>query len=94
MEQRSVIGIGWYLPEQWEKLRRISVDRDQVEESFQEWQANATNALKEMTESGVIVQRVTVDVDILEKWCRERRLAIDAAARSLFVAEHLRTVVG
>ena len=41
MEHGNVVGIGWYLPEQWDKLREISADRGDLEETFSEWEINA-----------------------------------------------------
>lgn len=89
MKHGNVVGIGWYLPEQWDKLRKISADRGDIEETFSEWEINAEKAAAKLARTGVTVTKVLVDVENLRKWCVEQGVIIDAAARSQFVAFQL-----
>ena len=85
----TAVGIAWYLPEQWEKLRKISADRADLEETHAEWLAIATESLLNFKHMGITVQPVEVDVDELAHWCKRRKRPVNATARSRFVAVKL-----
>jgi hypothetical protein len=91
---KQTIGIAWYSPAQWNRLREISADADDLEETHAEWLATAESVWAQMVENGLEVKKVVVDVDQLEAWCREQGLSIDAAARSQFVTCLLRNSQG
>ena len=44
--------VAWYKPEQWSRLREISVDRDQLEETYGEWQLLAEQFLNNFAARG------------------------------------------
>ncbi len=46
--------------------------------------------LRELTASGVVVERVDVTVAELQQWCEQEGCRLDAGARSAFAAELLR----
>jgi len=54
-----VAGYAWYRPEQWELLRAVSADRDKLEETHEEWAANAEKALQGMREAGIRAEKWT-----------------------------------
>jgi hypothetical protein len=87
-EQR--IGIAWYRPEQWQRLREIAADATVIEKTYAEWLARAESTRAQMVEKGFDIENVIVDVDELEAWCRQRALLIDGATRAQFVAHLLR----
>jgi uncharacterized protein YchJ len=83
-------GIAWYLPEQWDTLREISADKDSIEKTHAEWLVTAENAQAQMAATGTNSERVIVDVNKLEAWCRARGWSVNGKARSQFVAYLLR----
>ncbi len=87
--EQQIAEIAWYLPEQWSKLREISADRDSLEDTYEDWLLNAENMLAQIAGTGTSVQRVTVDVDQLETWCRSRGWLVNGKSRSQFVAHLL-----
>jgi hypothetical protein len=89
-EVGTVIGVAWYRAEQWDRLREISVDRDKLEETYEEWLASAEEALRQIRRSGKYAEKVAVDVGELLAWCRARNLDVDGKARAQYVAEMLR----
>ncbi|HPQ72188.1 MAG TPA: hypothetical protein PKW95_23910 [bacterium] len=89
MDPKNVVGVGWYLPEQWDKLREISADRDDLEKTFDEWESYTQKAVAKLARTGVTVTKVLVDVEELRKWCLERGMVIDAVARSQFIVFQL-----
>ncbi len=85
-----VTGLAWYRREQWARLREISEDADALEDTYDDWLASATRALRELRRSGVRVRRVDVDVEDLLGWCNERGRAVNGASRANYVAEKMR----
>jgi hypothetical protein len=84
------MGCAWYRAEQWDRLREISVDRDDLEETHAEWVANVEETLREMRKAGMLVQKVEVDVEELLAWCQASQLDVDGEARAQYAGEMLR----
>lgn len=82
----TYFGVAWYYPEQWARLREISVDADQLEATFEEWQVIAEQAMESFADHFVFPARVLVDVEELLVWCRERNQPVNGEARSQYVA--------
>ncbi|MCX5859364.1 MAG: hypothetical protein NT056_05655 [Proteobacteria bacterium] len=90
MEKTMTIGGAWYLPEQWNKLKEISVDRDDLEDTYEEWLANAEQSVAKMSAAGVTVKKIMVEIAELEAWCRAKNLKINGKSRAEFVANKMR----
>lgn len=80
------MALAWYKPNQWRRLREISEDRDQLEETFGEWQVNAEKAMKDYLDNGTALMKVTVDIEELLHWCNEHDLKVNGASRSRYVS--------
>lgn len=50
----------------------------------------AERGIAELEETGMIIERVSVDTDELVAWCTEGNRPIDGAARAEFAAQKLR----
>jgi hypothetical protein len=87
--KRLVVGVAWYRPEQWVRLREICVDRASVEWTHAEWLVNATNRFAELTAQGYRLERVDVDVEQLLAWCLAQGKVVDGPARSAYAAHLL-----
>jgi len=83
-------GIAWYRPEQWSRLLEISADREDLENTFAEWEQLATEKLRSLRAEGLQVKKIIVDVEKLLAWCLSRGLSVDSTARSQYVSEVLR----
>ena len=88
-DSNAPTGIAWYRRDQWTQLRELASDVERLEESYEDWLAGAQRALVQMTVAGVRAQRVDVDLDELERWCRREDRPLDSAARAAFVAWRL-----
>ena len=86
----TVTGCAWYRADQWERLREISVDREKLGDTYEEWVANAKKALREMRKAGIHAEKVEVDVEELLAWCRAEGRDVDGKARSQYAAEMVR----
>jgi hypothetical protein len=78
--------VAWYKPNQWQRLREISEDREQLEETHGEWQILAEKALKDFAARGLPVTKITVDTEKLLLWCNERGLKVNGESRSRYAS--------
>jgi len=76
------IGIAWYDPVQWAKLKQVATDADQLDDTHEEWQRNAERLERELSAGGLAIRRVAIDVDALVEWCRGQNKPVDGAARA------------
>ena len=88
-QDKPVVAIVWYRPEQWQRVRDIAADSDEFENSYVEWLQLAEEKAKELKSRGLRVEKVDLDSEKLILWCNERGLENDAKARSLYAAERL-----
>lgn len=89
-EAAPILGIAWYKPEEWSHLLEISADRDELEDTHEEWLHNAERRLHEMAEAGIDAVRIYINVHELEAWCLNQGRPLDGSARAIFTAEKLR----
>lgn len=83
---KPIIGIAWYRPRDWERLRQLSTDSENLEDSHGEWLVGVNRAVREMEKEGLRIRKVIVDLDELVGFCQREAVQLDAAARSSFVA--------
>jgi hypothetical protein len=85
-----VTGCAWYRAEQWERLREIAADRDELEASYDDWAAHAEESLRQMREAGIDAEKVVIDVEELLAWCQAQGCDVDGGARARYAAEVMR----
>ncbi len=83
----SIVGVGWYTPEAWEKLRAIAEDPDTLDTTYKEWLQQAKHTCRMLKQKGFHVLKVHLDIDELAAWCTEHGLAVNGGARARFIAE-------
>ncbi len=82
----TVFGYAWYRREQWDRLREISIDVEELEDTYDEWVGNAELSYNEYLDSGMKIHKIDVDVEELLIWSKAENLQIDGSARSRYVA--------
>jgi hypothetical protein len=92
-KQERVTGIGWYRPEQWQRLLEISVDADRLENTHAEWLAIAEKTVKDLEGLGVSIVKVDVDVEELRSWSQQKGVSVDGNARAEFIADKVNRIV-
>jgi hypothetical protein len=85
----AVLGVAWYSRYQWERLRQIAADPENLDDTYEEWKASAKKALRDMEKLGTVTRKVNIDVEELVAWCKFQNLPIDGTARSAFAGEKL-----
>lgn len=88
------IGLGWYSRAAWHRLLEISEDRDQLDDTYEEWEASARRALQQIKNSGGQVEKVPIDPERLLRWCNEKGVAVNGASRAEYVTRMLRQKSG
>jgi hypothetical protein len=84
------VGVAWYGPEAWARLREAVPDPELLLDSHAEWVEMALDACAKLDGAGFEVTRVEVDPAELLDWCREQGIPADAGARANFAVEKLR----
>jgi hypothetical protein len=90
-DQNAVpMGVAWYSRKQWDRLLEIAEDRNNIEDTYEEWEANAEVGFRRLSRPGFVPQKIDIDVEELICWCKLKKRPVDGAARSIFAAEKLR----
>ena len=83
----QVTGIAWYREEDYDKLRRLFVDGNNLPSSFHEWLTKAQALFDRMKREGHAVEKVYIDPETFPGWCAVRGMDIDSKARVRFANE-------
>jgi hypothetical protein len=86
---KKVVGIAWYYPEQWKRLRQTAADPEKLEKTFEEWVTTATRLAGELEAEGITVERIPVDVEEFITWCNEQGRVIDSSSRAEYASQLL-----
>lgn len=86
-EKDLYVACAWYRKEQWEMLRAASVDRDDLEEFYEEWLITAERHFRNYKANGINIVKVDIDVGSLIDWCREENLPVSGEARARFASK-------
>jgi len=82
---RGVI-LPWFTPESWPKMRAVAADRDNLHDTFEEFERSSTASFNELVAAGHAVEKVEIDADALISWCRAEGRPLDGKARQMFAA--------
>jgi len=93
-EPRMVTGIAWYRPEQWKRLREVSDDVGNLEETYESWLETAERLIREAIPADITIERVYLDVEEVLAWCNFHGLPMNAQSRSRYVSEKIRKKYG
>ena len=88
-ENTAKVGLAWFRREQWDRLLEVSDDRDDLEETFDEWVQVAKQRCDELRSSGYDVKKVDVDMEELVSWCLAQGTPVNAKARAEFALKKL-----
>jgi hypothetical protein len=79
------VGIAWHTRKSWERLLTVADDRAALDDTFEDWERNALNVIRNLKAKGSQVRKVPIDTEALIVWCRESGRRIDGAARADYV---------
>lgn len=82
----SNIGVGEYRKEDYQEIFRISVDKDNMEDTWEKWKANKNRTIKKFQNMGLKTVDIIVKPKELVNYCRENGLKINGKSRAQFVS--------
>jgi hypothetical protein len=56
-----IVGIAWYTPEQWERLKLLADDAETLDDTHKDWLKNATGHVRGLKRQGFQVVKVPLD---------------------------------
>lgn len=86
----SITGISWYYKEDFENIKKILVDGDNLGKSYEDWLRMAEKSYNQLVSSGHLVEKVFINSKTFPKWCEENHLALNSKARIRFGNEIVR----
>ena len=81
------IGLPWYSREDYLRIRDMMTDRHNLAPTYDAWLAAAENNENVGRQAGLQISRIMIEPDTFAKWCTEKGLEPDSAARTKYVAE-------
>ena len=89
-QSRIITGVAWYRPEQWQRLREVSEDVENLEETYHAWLQTAERMIRDGIHADVVVEKIDVDVEEVLAWCNVMGLPMNTTSRAQFVSERVR----
>jgi len=84
----TAVGITWYRREEdFLRLKAMSNDSEELEDTYDEWLENAKNVLGSLTLQGLNVVKVYLDPETFPAWCKAKGYEMDATARSRYATD-------
>lgn len=81
----QVVGIAWYKPEHYTRLKKLFKDGANMPETYAEWLKRAEHVAKDIeSKGGIRVYKVEIDPDEFPAWCRANGHEINSAGRTAF----------
>lgn len=87
----NIIAIAWYRPQDYDRLKAMFVDGDEMPDTFQEWERSVLEMVAVLKSSGQRVVQAYIDPETFPAWCAARGLPLDTYAKTLYGAEYART---
>jgi hypothetical protein len=63
-------------------LRAVAADRDNIEDTWEQWNADLEKMIPKLEERGIQFVRVPLDVEEIERFWQKENIPNDGAARS------------
>ena len=89
-ERTVVVGVAWFDRKQWKRLTEAVEDRNELDDTYEQWQKSALDAVRTIERQGQRVEMVHVEVESLVSWCTENGLPVNAKSRAEYVAQLMR----
>lgn len=84
--QVQAVGMAWFKPENFLRLRAMFEDGHKLHRTYDEWFRAAEAGRKAQEVKGIRVVCVDIDPDEFPKWCVAQGMKVDADARMRFAS--------
>jgi hypothetical protein len=80
-----VVGLGWFDRKQWRRLTEVVADRNELDDTYEQWEQGALDAVRTIERQGQEVEKVHVEVESLVSWCKAKGLPVNGKSRAAYV---------
>jgi len=81
------VKLAYYRKNDWDQLMKIIDDRESMHDTWEEWLQTYNNAKKSLKAQGFKVYDITIDLNDLKKYCKDRGLKNNGKTRSMYVTD-------
>ncbi len=89
-DRPMVVGFAWFDRAQWQRLTEVVDDRNELDDTFEDWERGALDAVRSLERRGQRVEKVPITVDALVSWCKAKGFPVNGASRAQYVSFLLR----
>jgi hypothetical protein len=82
--QLSPVGLPWYKPENFRRLRAMCPDGNVLQDTYDDWLASAQKYQERLVAQGKRVIRADIDPASFQIWCDIRGMRMDSTARRVY----------
>jgi hypothetical protein len=82
-----VVGVAWFDRKQWRRLTEAVADRGELEDTYEQWEQSALEAVRMIEREGRKMEKVHVEVESLVSWCKEKGLPVNGESRAQYVTQ-------
>jgi hypothetical protein len=86
-ESAVVVGVAWFDRKQWKRLTEAVEDRSELDDTYEQWEKSALDAMRIVERQGQKVEKVHVEVESLVSWCKENGLPVNGKSRAEYVTQ-------
>jgi len=84
-DRAVVVGLAWFDRKQWQHLTKVVEDRNELDDTYEQWQQSALDAVRMMEGQGQKVEKVHIEVESLVAWCKAKGLPVNGKSRAQYV---------
>jgi hypothetical protein len=89
-DRTVVVGLAWFDRRQWTRLTQVVEDRKELDDSYEQWQKSALDAVQTIEREGQRVEKVHIEIESLVSWCKEKGLPVNGKSRAEYVTQIMR----
>jgi len=82
----TYVNIAFYLKEEWPRFLEMADDREDLEDTWEEWFSKYLGLKLSLKSQGYEVQDYIVYIDELDRYCKEKGLKNTGKTRAAFVS--------
>ena len=86
-DRTVVVGVAWFERSQWKRLTEVVENRNELDETYEQWEQGALDAVRMIERQGQKVERVHVEVESLVLWCKAKGLRVNGQSRAEYVTQ-------
>src|SRR5438105_8265363 len=89
-DRTVAVGLAWFDRKQWKRLTEVVENRNELDNTYEQWEQSALDAVRMIERQGQKVEKVHVEVESLVSWCKEEGLPVNGKSRAEYVTQLMR----